>query len=264
MPEKMIEKKIEKMIEEMIEEKRNKTAVITGGSRGIGAAIAARLAAEGCDIALIYHGNTQKAEAVRAEIEENYGRKCRAYRCDVADGAACKETVKAILAEFETIDILVNNAGITKDGLLAAMEEDDFDRVIATNLKGAFNMTKACSRNFIRKKRGKIINIASVSGLIGVAGQANYAASKAGVIALTKVTARELGAKNICCNAIAPGFIETDMTKDLNLSEEYIKTIPLKRLGKAEEVAALAAFLASEAADYITGEVIKIDGGLAI
>ena len=243
---------------------KNQTAVITGGSRGIGAAIAEKFASLGCGIALIYCGSAEKAAQVKADIEEKYGVKCQTYQCNVADGALCKATAKQISADFGGIDILVNNAGITKDNLLAAMDESDFEDVLAVNLKGAFNMTKACTRNFIRQKHGKIINIASVSGIMGVAGQANYAASKAGVIALTKVTARELGAKNVNCNAIAPGFIETDMTKDLNISEDFIKTLPLKRLGKPQEVAELAAFLASPLADYITGEVIKIDGGLAI
>ncbi|MBE7063175.1 MAG: glucose 1-dehydrogenase [Ruminococcaceae bacterium] len=242
---------------------KGKIAVVTGGSRGIGGAIAKKLAEQGADVAIIYHSGAEKAEAVRSEITAAYGVTCRTYSCDVADGAACKATADAILADFGGVDILVNNAGITRDGLLVTMEDADFDAVVDTNLGGAFHMTKAFGRNFIRRKSGKIINIASVSGTEGVAGQANYAAAKAGVIALTKVTAREFAGKNVCCNAIAPGFIRTDMTKEME-EDPRIATIPLKRMGEAEEVAHLAAFLASPAADYITGEVIKIDGGLTM
>lgn len=242
---------------------KGKTAVVTGASRGIGAAIAKKLASEGADVAVLYCGNEEKAKAVCSEITEKYGTKCKYCRCDVSDFEACKETVSAILADFGGIDILVNNAGITRDGLLITMEEADFDAVLDTNLKGCFNMIRACGRNFIKRKYGKIINISSVSGIEGIAGQANYAAAKAGVIALTKVTAREFAAKNVCCNAIAPGFIRTDMTKDME-EDPRLSAIPLRRMGEAEEVANLAAFLASPAADYITGEVIKIDGGLTM
>ena len=177
--------------------------------------------------------------------------------------SACKETVSRIIEDFGGIDILVNNAGITRDNLLISMEEEDFDRVVDINLKGCFNMIKACGRNFIRKKYGKIINISSISALTGLAGQANYSSSKAGIIALTKVAAKEFGTKNVCCNAIAPGFITTDMTKDLG-TDDFVKSIPLKRLGKPEDVANLALFLADDVSDYITGEVIRIDGGLAM
>ncbi len=242
---------------------KGKTAVVTGASRGIGAAIARKLASEGADVALIYCGNEEKAKAVCSEITEKHGTKCKYCRCDVSDANACKETINAIISDFGGIDILVNNAGITRDGLLVTMEEADFDAVLDTNLKGCFNMIRACGRNFIKRKYGKIINISSVSGIAGIAGQANYAAAKAGVIALTKVTAREFAAKNVCCNAIAPGFIRTDMTKDME-EDSRLASIPLKRMGEAEEVANLAAFLASPAADYITGEVIKIDGGLTM
>ncbi|MBO5060308.1 MAG: 3-oxoacyl-[acyl-carrier-protein] reductase [Clostridia bacterium] len=241
-----------------------KVAVVTGASRGIGAAIAEKLAANGAAVAILDIGNLEAAEALKGKIADNFGVKAMVYQCDVTDSEQCVEVVKNIVSEFGKIDILVNNAGITRDALLVTMEEENFDKVIDTNLKGCFNMIKACGRNFIRNRYGKIINIASVSGLLGTAGQANYAASKAGVIALTKVTAREFGAKNVCCNAIAPGFIETDMTKDLQNGEEYLKSIPLKRLGKPEDVAKLALFLADEASDYITGEVIRVDGGLAI
>lgn len=241
-----------------------KTAVITGASRGIGAAIAEKFASLGANIAILDIGNEEKATALKAEIMEKYGVKAEFYICNVTDFESCKETVKKVTEDLGKIDILVNNAGITRDSLLMTMEEAAFDAVINTNLKGSFNMIKAASRGFIKNKYGKIINISSVSGLSGIAGQANYSSSKAGIIGLTKAVAKELGAKNVCCNAIAPGFIMTDMTKDLNSDEEFLKAIPLKRLGKPEDVANLAAFLASEASDYITGEVIRTDGGLAM
>lgn len=236
-----------------------KVAVVTGGSRGIGAAIAEKFGSFGAFVAIIYNGNEQAAAEVKARIGEN----AKIYRCNVADNASCKETVAQIISDFGGVDILVNNAGITRDNLLVTMDEEEFDAVLGTNLKGCFNMIKACGRNFIRKKGGRIINIASVSALVCPAGQANYAASKAGVIALTKSVARELGGKGICCNAIAPGFVETDMTAELN-SDDYLAQIPLKRLGKPEDIANTAAFLASDFAGYITGEVIRVDGGLAI
>ena len=239
-----------------------RTAIVTGGSRGIGAAIAKKLAELGANVAIIDYGNPEVAEATKKAIEET-GVKATAYFCDVTDGDKCKETVKKILDEFGGIDILVNNAGITRDNLLVMMEEADFDAVINTNLKGCFNMIKACGRTFIKKKYGKIINIASISGLIGLPGQANYSASKAGVIGLTKAVAKELAGKNVCCNAIAPGFIMTDMTKELD-SDSYLGAIPQKRLGTPEDVANAAAFLASGMSDYITGEVIRVDGGLAM
>ncbi len=239
-----------------------KTALITGASRGIGAAIAKAMAEAGADVAVVFNSGSEKAEAVCSEIKEKYGVKAFYYQCNVADSAQCAELVKKVTTDLGGVDILVNNAGITKDNLLLSMSEEDFDAVINTNLKGSFNMIKACGRNFIRKKYGKIINISSVSALLGTAGQCNYAASKAGVIALTKATARELAARNINCNAIAPGFISTDMTAELE--DKYISSIPLKRAGAPEDVAALAVFLASKASDYITGEVIRIDGGLAI
>lgn len=239
-----------------------KVAVITGASRGIGAAIAEKFSESGVNVAIIYNGNEEAANTVKANAEKN-GVKAEIYKCNVANAEECKETVKAITENFGGIDILVNNAGITRDNLLISMSDEEFDDVINTNLKGCFNMIKACGRNFIKRKYGKIINISSVSALLGTAGQVNYSSSKAGVIALTKVTAREFASKNVCCNAIAPGFVTTDMTKDLQ-SEEYLKLIPLKRLGKPEDIANLAAFLADDVSDYITGEVIRIDGGLAI
>ena len=188
-----------------------KTALVTGASRGIGRAIALRLAEDGANVAVIYAGSADKAEAVVNEITA-LGVQAKAYQCNVADSAAVNETVKAVTNDLGKIDILVNNAGITRDGLMLRMKDEDFDAVLDTNLKGAFNMIRACYSGFIRKKSGRIINISSVSGIMGNAGQANYSASKAGVIGLTKSVARELASRGITCNAVAPGFIQTDMT----------------------------------------------------
>lgn len=243
---------------------KGRVAVVTGGSRGIGAAIAKKLAQNGADVAILDCGNMDMAEATKAEISRDFGVRTEIYKCDVSDLMQCKEAVEKVTKDFGKLDILVNNAGITRDALILTMEEEDFEKVIDVNLKGSFNMIKACARGFVRSKYGKIINIASISGLTGLPGQANYSASKAGIIGLTKATAKELGGKNICCNAIAPGFIMTDMTKDLGSHEEFQKQIPLKRLGSPEDVANLALFLASGLSDYITGEVIRADGGLAM
>lgn len=240
-----------------------KTALVTGASRGIGRAIALRLAEDGANVAVIYAGSTDKAEAVVNEITA-LGVNAKAYRCNVADSAAVNETVKAVTNDLGKIDILVNNAGITRDGLMLRMKDEDFDAVLDTNLKGAFNMIRACYSGFIRKKSGRIINISSVSGIMGNAGQANYSASKAGVIGLTKSVARELASRGITCNAVAPGFIQTDMTENLGDNNPLLNSIPLGRMGKPEDVAAAVAFLASDSAAYITGEVLKVDGGLAI
>ncbi len=241
---------------------KEKKAIVTGASRGIGAAIAKALSQNGAEVAIIYNGSEAKAEEVSSEISASGG-VSKIYKCNVADSAQCADTVKEILEDFGKIDILVNNAGIVRDNLLARMSDEDFDAVINTNLKGCFNMIKACSRNFIRNKGGKIINISSVSALLGTAGQANYAASKAGIIALTKTAAREFAGKNICCNAIAPGFVVTDMTESLD-QERYLDLIPLKRPGQPQDIANAAVFLASDMASYITGEVLRVDGGLAI
>lgn len=241
-----------------------RTAIITGGSRGIGAAIAEKFASLGANVAIFDIGAPEQSAELKARLADTYNVKIEIYQCDVSDTDACKETVAKVTEDFGSVEILVNNAGITRDNLIVTMEAEDFDKVIDVNLKGCFNMIKACGRGFIRKKYGKIINIASISGLIGLPGQANYSASKAGIIGLTKSIAKELGGKNVCCNAIAPGFIATDMTKDLGSEEEFLKSIPLKKLGKPEDVANLAAFLADSASDYITGEVIRIDGGLAM
>ncbi|MDR1589609.1 MAG: 3-oxoacyl-[acyl-carrier-protein] reductase [Oscillospiraceae bacterium] len=239
-----------------------KTAIVTGASRGIGRAIALRFARAGASVAIIYASDADRADEVRREAA-GHGVRAAAYRCDVSDFEAVKNTVNSVCEFFGTIDILVNNAGVTSDGLIVAMKEQSFDRVIGANLKGAFNMIRHCSPVFVRRRSGRILNISSVAGLSGNAGQANYAASKAGLIGLTKTVAREFASRGICCNAIAPGFIATDMTAALD-SGKITQSIPLGRAGRPDEVAELALFLCGDGAAYITGEVIRIDGGLAI
>ena len=243
----------------------DKIAVVTGASRGIGAAVARAMAREGAFVVVNYNGSQDKAEAVVADIKENGGDGV-AIRCDVGDMSAAETFFKEIVKEYGGIDILVNNAGINRDGLLMGMKEEDFDDVIRTNLKGAFNGCKCVTRPMMKKKAGRIINMASVAGVIGNAGQANYAASKAGVIGLTKSVARELASRGITCNAIAPGFIRTDMTDALpdSVKEEAVKTIPLGHFGEVEDIAEMAVYLASDRARYITGQVICVDGGVAI
>lgn len=243
---------------------KGKTAIITGGSRGIGSAIAIKFASLGANIAIIYAGNHDAAMKVCEICSEQHNVKVAAFLCNVANFNASKKAVSDIKAEFGTVDILVNNAGITRDGLIATMNEADFDDVLSTNLKGTFNMIRHCYPIFIRNRGGKIINISSVVGLMGNAGQANYAASKAGLIGLTKSVARELAGRNITCNAIAPGFIQTEMTQALEDKNPLVAGIPLKRVGTPENVAETAAFLAGSCSDYITGEVIRVDGGLAM
>ena len=244
---------------------KNKTAVITGGARGIGKAIALALAAEGANIAIIYANSSAAAEQVCLE-GSNLGIIAKSYPCNVADGAQVKATIAKILADFGGVDILVNNAGITRDGLLGTMSEENFSQVIEVNLTGAFHLVKNLYGHFLKKRAGRIINISSISGLMGNAGQSNYAAAKAGLIGFTKSIAKELAGRGITCNAIAPGFIATEMT-ELLAEERQAKIkaqIPLQRFGTAEEIAHMAVFLASDKASYITGEVIKIDGGLYI
>lgn len=237
-----------------------KTALITGGSRGIGAAIARKFASMGANIAIIYAGNQEAAQNVCGQCE-SYGEKAVAYQCNVADYEEVKTTVAAVRKDFGSIEILVNSAGITKDGLIPMMSEAAFDAVLDTNLKGTFNMIRHVSGVMLRAKQGVIINLASVSGLMGNAGQCNYAASKAGVIGLTKSVAKELAGKGIRCNAIAPGFIRTDMTLS-QADNPMLAMIPLGRMGEAEEVAEAAAYLAT--ANYVTGEVLRVDGGIAM
>lgn len=238
-----------------------KNAIVTGASRGIGREIALRLASEGVGIAAIYAGHEEKALEVCRICREEYGVKAIAFRCDVSDFEMTKKTVSEIKSDFNNIQILINNAGITRDGLLAMMKKQDFDDVISTNLTGAFNMIRHCTRLFLSAKEGCIINISSVSGIMGNAGQANYSASKAGLIGLTKSVARELAPKNIRCSAIAPGFIRTDMTSEQG-DNPMLSSIPLGRMGECSDVADAAVFLAK--AEYITGEVLRVDGGIAM
>lgn len=242
-----------------------KVALVTGASRGIGKAIACKLAREGAKVIINYNGSKEKAEAVKSEIEAAGGQ-AEVYQCDVSDYTACETFIQTVIKEEGSLDILVNNAGITKDGLLMKMSEEDFDKVLDTNLKGAFNTIRFASRQMLRQKGGRIINMSSVVGVSGNAGQANYAASKAGVIGLTKAAARELASRGITVNAIAPGFIETDMTDVLSdkVKEASEAQIPLEHFGKPEDVAAAAAFLASEEARYITGQVLHVDGGMVM
>ena len=242
-----------------------KTAVVTGASRGIGRAIAEKLAAEGAFVVINYNGSKEAAETVLAGIRAAGGDGC-VMQCNVSDFAACEAWMKEILALYGKIDILVNNAGITKDGLLMGMSEEAFDRVIETNLKGTFNCIRFAARPMIRQKSGCIINMASVVGVAGNAGQANYAASKAGVIGLTKTAARELASRGIRVNAIAPGFIETDMTTALPeaVRAEMAKGIPVGRAGSPEDVADAVAFFTAEQSSYLTGQVLCVDGGMAM
>lgn len=240
---------------------KGKTAVVTGGSRGIGRAIALAFASAGADIAVIYAGNKDAAEEVCSRCRLDYGVKAEAFCCDVSDFQAVGKTVAEIRSEFGTVHILVNNAGITRDRLVLSMKEDDFDAVLNTNLKGAFHMIRRCARLFLSNREGCIINISSVSGLMGNAGQCNYAASKAGLIGLTKSAAKELAPRGIRCNAIAPGFIKTDMTQE-QTDNPLIRMIPLGSMGRPEDVAQAALYLAS--ADYVTGEVLRVDGGIAM
>lgn len=242
-----------------------KVAVITGGSRGIGRAIAVEMAKSGADVAILYAGSTDKAKETVKLIEE-MGKKAKEYVCNVADFSATETVIKEIIADFGHIDILVNNAGITKDALTLSMKESDFNDVIDINLKGVFNMIKQVYSPFMKQRTGRIINISSVSGIMGNAGQANYSAAKAGIIGLTKTVAKELAQRGVTCNAIAPGFIETDMTDKLSdkVKENAVNAIPMKKMGKPEDIAHMAVFLASDNAGYITGEVIRVDGGIAM
>ena len=242
-----------------------KLAIVTGASRGIGAAIARKLAADGYDIVVNCVSSVEKAEAVAAECKALGVNAC-AMAWDVADYDACRQAVQIIQTNLGTPEVLVNNAGITRDGLLIRMKPAQFDSVIQACLTGTFNMTSLVGAQMLRARKGKIINLASVSGIAGNAGQANYAAAKAGIIGLTKTAAKELGSRGITVNAIAPGFVETDMTASLpeKVQDEAKKRISLGRFGKPEEIAALASFLASDGASYITGQVIAADGGMAL
>lgn len=244
---------------------KNKIALITGAGRGIGRAIAIALVKEGAEVVINYNGSEERAKEVKQTIEENGG-KASIYKCNVSDFVACEAMIKDIVKEYGHLDILVNNAGITKDGLIMKMKEEDFDSVLNVNLKGTFNTIRHSARQMLKQRSGKIINISSVSGILGNVGQANYAASKAGVIGLTKTMARELGSRGITVNAIAPGFVDTEMTEVLSeeIRENACKQIILGRFGKPEDIANTAVFLASDKADYITGQVISVDGGMNV
>ena len=242
-----------------------KNAIVTGAGRGIGKAIAEALAQRGCQV-VIAERLAELGEATAQEITNTYGQRSIANPVDVSDLGSVKEMVEKALGEFGRIDILVNNAGVTRDNLIMRMEEADWDLVLDINLKGAFNCSKAVVRTMMKQRYGRIVNIASVSGLAGQAGQANYSASKAGLIGMTKALARELGSRQITVNAVAPGFIPTDLTKDLptELKDASLKMIPLGRWGSPQEIAAAVAFLASDEAAYITGHVLCVDGGMVM
>jgi len=244
---------------------QNKRAIVTGGTRGIGRAIVKELVSNGCSVVFTYNNSEETARALESELtDENI--KVFGFKADASSFAAADETVKFAIAKLGGLDILVNNAGMTKDNLLLRMSENDFDMVINANLKSVFNYTKAVVKNFIGQRNGKIINISSVAGIIGNPGQANYAASKAGVIGLTKSNAKELASRNINVICIAPGFIETDMTGKLNdqQKEVILNNVPIKRLGQPEDVAKAVLFLSSSDSDYLTGQVITVDGGMVM
>ncbi len=249
----------------MSEKTENRVALITGAARGIGATIALALAAEGTDIAVVDYGEKSAAEETLAKIAER-GVRVAYYRCDVSDFAAAKATADAVFKDFGKIDILVNNAGVTTDKLLVRMEEADWDRVININLKGCFNMIKHVTPYMMRKRYGRIVSISSVVGLMGNAGQANYSASKAGIIGLTKTVAKEFAPRGVTANAVAPGFIKTAMTDALSEEQKQAmyKLIPLGKLGETEDIAEAVLFLVSDRARYITGEVLRVDGGMCM
>ncbi|MCR5837327.1 MAG: 3-oxoacyl-[acyl-carrier-protein] reductase [Lachnospiraceae bacterium] len=240
-----------------------KVAIVTGASRGIGAAIAKKLSKNGATVIVNYCGSAEAAKKVEEEIID-CGGEAVAVKCDVSNYEECKNFIDGIYKEYGQIDILVNNAGVTRDGLLMGMSEEDFDTVINTNLKGVFNCMRFVSRYMIKKKKGSIVNISSVSGVIGNPGQANYSASKAGVIGITKSAAKELAPRSIRVNAVAPGFVESDMTDKLSdeVKEKAKKVISLGRFGKAEEIASVVSFLAGDESSYLTGQVLKVDGGM--
>jgi 3-oxoacyl-[acyl-carrier protein] reductase len=241
----------------------NKIALVTGGSRGIGEAIVRKFAQEGAHVAFTYHSSAERAEAV-AESIRALGVKAVAYRSDAGSFTESEQLVQAVLAEFGGLDVLVNNAGVTRDKLLLRMGEEDWDAVMQNNLKSVFNLTKHATRHFLKARNGSIINLTSVVGITGNAGQANYAASKAGIIGFTKSVAQELGSRNVRSNALAPGFIETEMTAELpeDVRAKYLENIPLQRLGRGEEIANACLFLASDLSSYVNGQVLSVCGGL--
>ena len=241
-----------------------KFALITGATRGIGKGIAEKFAKNGCNIAFTFASSLEKAKAFEAELTEKYGIKAKGYQSNAADFTQSESLAKNVIADFDRIDILINNAGITRDGLMLRMSEEQWDEVINTNLKSAFNLTKSFLRHFMGNKAGSIINMTSVVGVTGNAGQANYAASKAGMIGFTKSIAKELGSRNIRCNAVAPGFIETEMTEalDAEVRKGWTDNIPLKRGGSPEDVANTCLFLASDMSAYVTGQTLSVCGGM--
>ncbi len=241
----------------------NKTALVTGASRGIGRAIAMKFAEQGADVAFTFLSSVEKGNALVAELEA-FGVKAKGYRSDASDFQAADQLITDVVADFGKLDVLVNNAGVTRDALLMRMSEEQWDTVMNVNLKSVFNLTKAAIKTMMRAKSGSIINITSVVGIMGNAGQANYSASKAGIIGFSKSVALELGSRNIRSNAVAPGFIETEMTEALEAKalEEWKQSIPLKRGGKPEEVADACVFLGSDMSKYITGQVLQVDGGM--
>lgn len=244
---------------------KDKVALVTGAGRGIGRAIALAYAQNGAHVAIVY-GHDQQAAIATLQQAQAQGVTARCYACDVSDAQQVKQTFAAVLSDFGHVDILVNNAGVTRDGLLPQLSEAALDEVLGVNLKGAFYMTQQAYRAFVRQKGGRIVNISSVAGVCGNAGQANYACAKAGLIGLTKTTARELSGRNVTCNAIAPGLIETDMTAAMpeKARQALLATVPVRRMGTPEEVAALAVYLASDAAAYMTGQVLCLDGGMTM
>lgn len=241
----------------------NKVALITGGSRGIGEAIVRRFAEEGAAIAFTYRSSSERAKVIEADLQA-MGINAKAYQSDASSFEQAETLIKSVLEDFERVDILINNAGITKDNLMLRMSEEQWDQVIETNLKSVFNLTKQIIRPMMKNRSGSIINMSSVVGVFGNAGQANYAASKAGIIGFSKSIAKEVGSRNIRCNSIAPGFIETDMTEELDekTKENFLANIPMKRLGQAKEVADVCVFLGSDMSKYVSGQTISVCGAL--
>ncbi|RVU26783.1 3-oxoacyl-[acyl-carrier-protein] reductase [Sandaracinomonas limnophila] len=241
----------------------NQVVLVTGASRGIGRSIATTFAQSGANVAFTYLSSVEKGQALEKELEA-FGVKAKGYRSDASKFDQAEELINQVMADFGQIDVLINNAGITRDGLLMRMSEEQWDEVIEVNLKSVFNLTKACIKPMMKAKSGSIINMTSIVGIKGNAGQANYSASKAGIIGFTKSVALELGSRNIRCNAIAPGFIETEMTEELDAAtvEDWKKNIPMKRGGDSKEVANVCLFLGSELSSYVTGQVISVNGGL--